>query len=276
MAGTSYNPRARFLGAELREARVAAGIGVRELAKKLGIGHAKISLWENGKKIPTTEDVARYLTAIEVTGDEFDRLLDMARSAGQPNWLEVGIPGIAEQLAALMWFEKVATTIAEVGPLVIPGLLQTGDYARSIMGDRPTADTRVAMRLGRRDVLTRRNPAEFTALIGEAALRQPIAEPDVMAAQLDHLLKTAELPNVTIQVMPANTRWHPGLLGPFVVLTFPKAKPIVHVEHHRSSAFIFDDDDVQAYFEAIDRIHQVTLSPEESLGLIAKVIKETT
>jgi transcriptional regulator with XRE-family HTH domain len=270
----SQTPRARFLGAELRDARTNVGISVRELARRLGIGHAKVSLWENGKKVPTTVDVAAYLQAIGVTGDERERLLDMARQAEQPNWLLAGVPGIDAELGALMEFEKTAREIMVWAPLLVPGLLQTGDYARAIMGTSPSADTRVAMRLGRRDILTRRHPATFTAIIREDVLRQPITDPEVMAAQLDHLQRTAELSNVTVQIMPSQAGYHPGLAGPFVLLEFPKARPIVHLEHHRASAFVFDDDDVTAFIEVAGRLRDVALSPDESAGFIAELLSE--
>jgi transcriptional regulator with XRE-family HTH domain len=270
----SQSPRARFLGAELRDARTMADVTVRELARRLGIGHAKVSLWENGKKIPKTEDVASYLTAIGVTGDERDRLLEMARLAEQPNWLLAGVPGIDAELGALMEFEKTAREITVWAPLLIPGLLQTGDYARAIMGNNPSADTRVAMRLGRRDILTRRHPVQFTAIVGDGVLREAITDPEVTSAQLEHLKRTAELPNVTVQIMPSQSGYHPGLAGPFVLLEFPKAKPIVHLEHHRASAFVFDDDDVTAFVEVAERLRGSAMNPEESAGFIAKLLNE--
>lgn len=270
----SQTPRARFLGAELRDARTKVDISVRELARQLGIGHAKVSLWENGKKIPKTEDVASYLTVIGVTGDERERLLEMARLAEQPNWLLAGVPGIDAELGALMEFEKTAKEITVWAPLLIPGLLQTGDYARAIMGNSPSADTRVAMRLGRRDVLTRRHPAEFTAIIGEAVLRDAITEPEVTVAQLEHLRRTAELPNVTVQIMPSRVGYHPGLAGPFVLLEFAKAKPIVHVEHHRASAFAFEDADVAAFVDVAERLRGLAMNPDESASFIAELMNE--
>jgi transcriptional regulator with XRE-family HTH domain len=272
---TSQSPRARFLGAELRDARTRAKVGVRQLAKILDVQHAKVSHWENGKRIPTTEDVASYLTAIGVTGDERDRLLDMARTVHQPNWLAAGIPGIRQELAALMEFERTAQNIMIWAPLLIPGLLQTGDYARAVMGASPSAGTRVAMRLGRRDILTRRNPVQLTAVMSEGALRQPIAEPDMMADQLDHLVDTAERSNVTVQVIPSRTGWHAGLAGPFVLLEFPKAKPIVHLEHHRASVFLFDDDDVTIYVDVARTICcELAMTPDESLEFIRQTREE--
>jgi transcriptional regulator with XRE-family HTH domain len=274
MPDLSYNPRARFLGAELRDVRERAKVGVRELAKRLGIGHSRISLWENGRKIPTTEDVASFLAALGVVGDERDELLEKTRQAEQKTWVASGIPGIAEQLNALMEFERISTEIVDWCPLVLPGLLQTGDYARAIMGSRPQADTRVAMRLGRRDVLTRRNAVTFTALVNEAALRQPIAEPDIMDAQLRRMLDDAKLPNVTLQVVPSGTSWHPGLMGPFILLRFPKGTPIVHLEHHRASTFVFEDDDIEGFEEAVTIIREKAMSPEDSAAFIEKIISE--
>lgn len=279
MADVSFIPQALWLGADLRAARERAGLGVRELAKKLGMtNHARISLWETGKKIPATGDVERYLDAIGVEPAERQRLLEMARQAKEPNWLAAGIPGVAEQLGALIEIERKAKLIVEwPGPQLIPGLLQTGDVARAIMGGLPAADTSVAMRLARKDILTRRDPVEFVALVGEAALRQPLADPEVMVAQLRHLLAMAELPTVTLQVVPLRTAWRPHMIGPFMLVEFERVKPIVHLEHYRASAFVWDEEDVAAYRELARELREeVAMSSEETAELIAKVIHEET
>ena len=110
----------------------------------------------------------------------------------------------------------------------------------------------------------------------EAALLEPIADTEVMVHQLNHLVSTAELPNVTVQVIPSNvTGWHPGLIGPFMLLEFPKAKSIVHFEHHRASAFIFDDNDVTAYVGLGRRLSELALTPDESVLLIGQIREET-
>jgi Domain of unknown function (DUF5753) len=161
------------------------------------------------------------------------------------------------------------------GPWLIPDLLQTGDYARAIIGASPSAEIRIAMRIGRQELLMRRNPVQFHAVIREAALREPIADTEVIVHQLDHLARVAELPNVTVQVIPSNvTGWHPGLVGPFILLEFLKAKSIVHFEHHRASSFIFDDNDVTAYAELGRRLSELALTPGESVRLIGHVKEE--
>lgn len=266
-------PRARFLGAELRAAREARGISARTLAGWLGMGsHAPISLWETGKKIPTTEDVAAYLAAIGVTGEEREALLVMARDATQMDWLLSG-PGMSVALSALMEFERTARTIFIWSPLVLPGLVQTGDYARVTIGDSPSAETKVKIRLGRRDILTRENPAHLTTVINERVLIDRIARPQVMVAQLAHLRNIGTWANVRVLIVPADAPYHAGYMGMFMTLTFDRARPIVHLEHHRSSAFIYEGIDVVEFISLGEQLQELALSPEDSTTLIDDIRK---
>jgi hypothetical protein len=137
----------------------------------------------------------------------------------------------------------------------------------------PDVDTKVALRAGRREVITRRrNPAEFLALIDSEALVRPVGSSEVMADQLDHLARMAELPNVTIQIVPSTVPgYHQMLAGPFVLFEFPTANPIILLEHYRTSAFIWDRDSVAAYLSVPEEIQRKALSPEGSLKLIKEI-----
>lgn len=274
MAGNSeHPPKARALGAELRECREAAGLKQRELAKAIGVSYVSVSRYETGARSPKPEDVAQILGTLGVTGERYDELVDMARDADQPNWLDSGHAGIRRELTTLIEFERDATAITDVATSVIPGLLQTSDYARAVIGEATSdVDARVAMRIGRRDTLTRRNAPTFAALITEHALREPIGGHGVMAEQLRHLSKMAELDNVTVQVIPAgSTQWHPAHAGQFILFEFAKSAPIVHLEHYRTSAFLHRGRDVIAYQEAATTLRQLAMSPAESVGLIAEI-----
>lgn len=274
---TVDTPRSRALGAELRRLRIRANpdTSLREFAKQVGLSYVALSRWETGKRVPNTEDVATLLAALRVIGDERDRLLAMTRQAQDPNWVA---PGVDRQLTALIDFEQTATTIVDVSPLVLPGLLQTADYARAIMDDgvmtSGEVQTAVITRMGRRDILTRDNPVHLMALVGEAALRYPMGGPTVMAAQLRHVLKMAALPNVTVHAIPISTKWNPSLSGPFVLYEFPVAAPIVHFEHHRSSMFLPDKKDIEDMRKAVHAIRAAALSEEETAALITKIEKE--
>lgn len=275
MASTADTPRSRQLGAELRQARKASGMTTHQLGRQLDRSHTHVSRWETGKLTPSETDTSAVLGILGVTGEERDRLLKLARDAGDPNWVA---PGVDRQLAALTEYERTAHTIVDVQPLLIPGLLQTAEYARSIMigagATRGEADQRVTFRLGRRDVLTQRDPVELVAIIGEHALRYPPCEPDVMLEQLRHLISWAELPNVSLNVIPLEQRYTPALEGPFVLLEFERAKPVVHLEHYRSSTTITDTKDVADYRAAADSLRQATMSPDATTRVITKIIEE--
>ncbi|GAA1339876.1 helix-turn-helix transcriptional regulator [Catellatospora bangladeshensis] len=269
-------PKAVALGAELRAARDRAGTGLRELAKRLGVDHSSLSRAESGERPPNPEVVAAILATLGVTGHEFERIVDMARVTDDSVWVAVSSPDRQSQLSALLSFEQMAVTITDVSPLLIPGLLQTGAYARAIMraGRVPEQEIelRVATRLGRRDVLTRENPVRLTALIGVSALRSDIGGPRVMADQFAQLLKTAEWPNITLRAIPEATGWHPGLEGAFAILD-TQAMSIVHVENRRSGLFYQEAVDVTAYQEAVEQVLDVACSPDETIGLIAREVE---
>lgn len=270
MAATTGTPRARALAAALREARVSGGIGLRELARRINISHTLVSQWENGHRLPKTEDVATVLTGIGVSAEERARIVELARHAGESDWLTAGIPGVSQKLAGVIECERTAVRITEWLPWSIPGLLQTSDYAREIIGPD---EAKLTLRLARRDVLTRRQPVELRAIIGEPALRQVIGSNSVMAHQLSNLLSAPG--NVTVQVVRIGHGWHPGLAGPFILYEFASSPPIVHLEPYRSSTFVYNERDVTDYARAADLLcERVAMSPEKSSKLIVEVINE--
>ena len=277
MAGTT--PKARALGAELRAAREASGLGLRQLADLLETSHATVSRWETGARSPKPEHVAAYLAKVDASAEQREQLVELARDPDGPHWLSVGMPDQQRQLAALLEIEREATCITAVSPLLIPGLLQTAGYAREIMrtGGVPASevDTRVAVRLGRRDAIPRRDPALLRAFIGEAVLNQLIGSPEIMVDQLEALLKYAELDNVDLRVIPTRCGWHPGLEGPFSLAEFHDRTPVVHLENRVSALFLHEPDEVQAYETALDRVREVAMSPDATSRLIANVIKGT-
>lgn len=280
MAVISGTAESRELGAELRRLRTEAGFNTRIMAERTGVSNANISFWETGKRLVPLERLTTYLDALSVTDDERERIMGLRRKADGPGELTTGSINIGKRVTRLIELERTAIKITHVQPLLVPGLLQTSDYSRAVVGDDPDVDTKVALRAGRRDVITRRrNPVEFLALIDSEVLTRPIGSPEVMADQLDQLARMAELPNVTIQVVPSTAPgYHPMLAGPFVMFEFPTATPIVLLEHHRTSAFIWDRESVAAYLSAPEEIQQRALSPERSLKLIKEIAKgmETT
>ena len=282
MSGTTPAPKAYILGAELREARTRAGLTTTALAHKLGYKtHTVILRWESGERVPDEQRVTAFLSHVGASMTEIDRIVAMVSEAkAEPvNSVSVGASGERNQLVALLEFERVATRITDVSPMLVPGLLQSPDYVRAIMRRLPSheIEARAAMRLGRRDVITRsKSPAQYTALIGEHVLHQAIGGEAVLVDQLNLILKLAELANVHVRIIPTAAGFTPAHVGPFVLLEFAHAKPVVHLEHHRSSVFLRDEGDVSAYLSAREDIESEAMSPTESLGLIADVVSNRT
>ncbi|RKT84341.1 Helix-turn-helix domain-containing protein [Saccharopolyspora antimicrobica] len=280
MTETTLAPRAYVLGAELRDARTTAGFGLRELATKLDVSHSVVVRWELGQRVPSTESVSALCAVLGINGTTRERLMRLTREAASepPNTVSVGATGEADQMAALLEFERMATAITEVSPVIVPGMLQTAEYASAIM--RPgipagETDKRVMMRLGRRDLITRRRgPVRFTAIMLESALHQSIGGRYVMVDQLHFLLEMGERDNVEIRVIPRSAGWTPAHAGPFVLLEFAKAEPVVHLEHHRSSVFLREDADVKAFASARDDVEQSAMSQEDTAELIARIINQ--
>lgn len=250
-------------------------MSTRRVAHLVGRSSSHVSRWETGNLTPSEADTATVLAVLGVTGAERERLLELARDALDPNWVA---PGVDKQLAALAEYERTAHTIIDVEPLMIPGLMQTVDYARAMMvafgATRGEADQRATHRAGRQHVLTDTRPVELVAIVGEHALRHTPCPPEVMANQLRHLLKLSGQDNVTLQILPSDSASAPALTGPWVLMEFAKQQPVLHLEHYSASVTLTDPKTAARYREAADTLRQAAMSPDDSSGLIANVITE--
>lgn len=276
---TRATHRARSLAAALRDVRTRAKVSVREVARRLSVHHTTVSRWETGAVVPSAEDVAAYLAVISVTGDERDRILALARASDESDWLISGPPGISPQLASVMDYERTASAITVWAPLVIPGLLQTSDYAAAIISRSSASispgevEARVMVRNARRDALTRLHPVQLHALVGLPALHGQIGGRAIMVSQLRHIADMAQRDNVTVQAYDLGGEWTPAHAGQFILYEFEEdLSPVVYLEHHRSGAFLVDEQDVVDYKAAAETIRREAMSPSETTELIASVI----
>jgi hypothetical protein len=240
--------------------------------------------WETAKRVPDAESVATYLQAVGITGDDREQILELARGADDPSWLASGIPGASNGLAGVLECERTTTEMVEWCPLVMPGLLQTPEYAKPMFEydqalSEAEVDGLVQVRIDRRKVLTDARdddlgPAEYKALIGEYALRERVGGKRVLVSQLRQLLEFANFPTVTLRIVRSGGDWHPGLAGSFILYNFAESPSIVHLEHHKASAFLYDEHDITAYKVASSVIRRRAMNPDESIEFVAEVIKE--
>lgn len=271
-------PKARALGGALRQARTDSGVKLRELAAKINRDPGVLSRWETGDRTPKPEHVAQVLTTLGVRGATYDDIMSLAYDTDAPLWVATSLPEQRQQLAALVDSERTARRITVVAPLLIPGLLQTEDYIRAIMssgGVEPSEIvTRVAIRIARKEAITRENSVPLIAFVGEAALNQLIGDRQVMLEQFKYLLRICSRPNVTFRVFPFDSGWHPALEGAFGLIEPEQEPPVVQLENRRSGFFLHGDDDVTLYRDAIRSIGDVALTENESVLRVHEAINK--
>ncbi|GHK04099.1 helix-turn-helix domain-containing protein [Streptomyces sp. NPDC003753] len=278
-----YGPavRRRKLGAELRALRARAGLTSGEAAGLVGWHQSKVSRIETGSSGVKPADVRLLLDAYDVQDPELrDLLLVLAGSedgGGRQNWWHAYRGVLPPTYRDFISLESQASGMRTLETSVVPGLLQTPEYARAVtraaVGTLEDAklDALVEVRLARQDVLRADPPLELSAVLDEAVLRREIGGPGVMARQLRRLLEAARLPQVRLQVLPFTAGAHIGITGPFVIFSFPSRSDldVVVLDHLTSSLYLERKEDLQAYSEAFTSLQIHALSPEESLDYIA-------
>ncbi|MGH3933238.1 MAG: helix-turn-helix domain-containing protein [Pseudonocardiaceae bacterium] len=267
-------PQARGLAAGLRALRKEAELSMQEVADQLGWSQPMISRIEAGKRVVTPEEVSALLATYRVTGEERDRLIDMARGG----WLETGPAGIPAQTMLLAQYETEAIRLVSVDLMVFPGLLQTRAYTSALMragGIAPAEiEPRVELRQRRQRTLDAANPPHLLAILDEAALRRPQGGRLVMVEQLEHLLVMAQRPNIELRVIPFDHGGHAAIGGAYMLLEFAAASPIVHLGNRGATVFLDEPDDVAIYLDTTANLRAVALEHGPSVNFVAAVTAE--
>ncbi|MFJ5265354.1 helix-turn-helix domain-containing protein [Streptomyces sp. NPDC088387] len=274
--------RRRKLGAELRALRARVGLTSGEAAALVGWHQSKVSRIETGASGVKPADVRLLLDAYGVEEPELrELLLALAGSEdlGRHHWWHAYRGVLPPTYRDFISLESQARTMRTLETSVVPGLLQTPDYARAVTRaaveglDEQRVDALVEVRLARQDVLLARPPLELNAVLDEAVLRREVGGPDVMARQLERLTEAARLPQVRLQVLPFAAGAHIGVTGPFVIFSFPSTSDldVVVLDHLTSSLYLERKEDLEAYSEAFNTLRIHALSPEDSLDYIAGI-----
>ncbi|MFJ3932240.1 MULTISPECIES: helix-turn-helix domain-containing protein [unclassified Streptomyces] len=276
---SNVNPtvRRRRLGQELRRLRELKGMTAEEVAERLLVSQSKISRLENGRRSISQRDVRDLCGVYEVEDHRIvDSLMQMAKDSRQQGWWHAfgDIP-----YSVYIGLETDAASLRVYESLIVPGLLQTRDYAQAVItGMWPEAtpieiDKRIQVRLKRQDRLTDPdNPLRFWAVIDEALLRRAVGSPAIMAEQLLHLAELSERPHVTLQVLPFEVGAHPGMYGKFAILEFQDAMDasVVYLEGVTSDLYLERAADVQSYEIMYEHLRAEALSAEQSRDFILK------
>jgi len=257
-----------------------------EVSRALGWSKSKVSRYELARGGLKPADVLRLLDTYQVEGSQRDQLLALAEEARRRGWWDAYSDVLTEGHQAFIGLEAEATSIREWQLSVIPGLLQTERYAREVLSGYHEVATisplaisrRLETRLIRQQLLTRDEPLELVTLLDEAVLRRQRGGRAVMRAQLQRLAEAAELPNVTIQILPLN-RNHGLAVDSFAILQFGKDQEaalhdVVSMEHLINELYVEGDTDTYQFRLAFDHLAEESLPPSESRELILSVARE--
>ncbi|WP_395111278.1 Scr1 family TA system antitoxin-like transcriptional regulator [Actinomadura sp. SCN-SB] len=256
-------------GKELAHAREAAGLTGKQLAEAIYVAPSTIGMWETGKRVPKLKELrlcedklgTRKPDAGEDAPGYLERLLVKWVSRDiSPEWSEW--KEVEEQASTVLWYELS----------VVPGLLQTPDYARAVLQYNHQApmdlEQRVLDRLERQAVLEQGDPPTCVFVMDEYAIRRCVGGPKVMHEQLVRLLELAEHPDIIMQIIPAGTEY--SVSCPFVIAKVDGAE-IAHLDDALTGRMIEGHEKVSQIVKTWQRIHSAALPDKASLELMEKV-----
>ena len=269
--------RRRELGARLRALRLERGLTVEQVAESLLCSASKVSRMETGHSSATLRDVRDLCRIYGLTeAAQVAHLMDLAREGKQQGWWQ---SHELDYFATYVDLEQAATVTSYFQSSIVPGLLQTPEYARAMyQGGLPAeltperSDELINVRLRRQQILTGESPPRLHTVLDEAVLHRVVGGPATMAAQLRHLVKVANMPNVTLQLIPFKTGAHPGMDNMFNILEFGDlVPPIVYAEGLMGWLYIEREHEVARYQRVFEHLRSIALNPQESIELIFRI-----
>ena len=258
------SPRA-FYGAELRRLREAAGLTQAQLGERAFCSGAYIGQFETAVRRPQM-DVSKLFDEILGSGGHLQRLCRLARETKHP-----------EYFADAAELEKLATTISEYAPMLVPGLLQTEDYARAItratlpLAPDVEVEEHVQARMNRQRLLEGPTTPQMWVVLHETVLRVPMGGPAVMREQLLYIARLGRDHRALVQVLPFAAAADTGMSGMASVMTFADAPSVVYTEDAITGRLVDEPALVAEYEKSYDLARAAALSPRESLAFVESV-----
>jgi transcriptional regulator with XRE-family HTH domain len=272
-----------LVGAQLRRLRTELGLSREEAGEAIRASEWKIHRLENGQVGFKERDIIDLLRLYEVTDpDEVVAFLLLTREANTPGWWQHYGDVLPRWFRTYVDLESAAALIRTYEGQFIPGLLQTDDYMRAVIGGAQLEESseemgrRVRLRMARQTLLTREHPPRLWAVVDEAALRRPVGGPEVMRGQLERLIDASKLPNVTLQVLPFAVGAHSGMPGAFSILRFadPELPDVVYLEHLTNAVYLDKRDEVERYLDVMESLCDDSEHPGRTVELLERVLDE--
>ena len=277
--------RRRQLSRQLRELRTAAGFTTMDAAASAtGLSRATISRIESAKQVILPRTVRLLCQIYGIGSPTLDAMLRLAEEAGDDrNWQSAYAGTVPDWFERYVDEESDATEMWTYEAELVPGLLQTADYIRAVrLASEPDAgredlDRAVAFRVARQERLTAKRGPKLHAVINEAVLHRQVGGPEVMSAQLRHLLAISERPNVTLQVLPFAVGAHAAMAGSFMILRFPPSTGVATIFVEVDSHGMYRDKPAEfdRYEWIFGRVRAQALDPATSRTLLSSMTQAT-
>jgi transcriptional regulator with XRE-family HTH domain len=266
------------LASALREARVNAGMSINDVAEHLICSAAKVSRMETGRRPVSPRDVRDLCNLFKLSEDERDRLMALARDSRSRAWWETR--NLTPVYSTYVGLEVSAASIQDFKSSIVPGLLQTKDYAHAVTEGffatpDPVAVNRLTQtRMERQEILFGRpEPPHVHVVLDEAALCRVVGGYEVMTEQLEKLISDAASPNIEIQIVPFSAGAHAGVETTFTILSFAdSAIPTAGFSEDVFGALQLDAEQLIRSQQIFGQVVKAALPPEESVALIARYV----
>jgi transcriptional regulator with XRE-family HTH domain len=276
----------RRLRTELRRARQQAGLTQEQVAEAMEWSLSKVIRIEAGTVGISANDLKALLGYYKVVDtEEIAGLLALARAGRERPWQSVYRDVVSPRLLQFIEFEEAASVTRNFQPLAVPGLLQTEEYARSMLG-QPSADisdkridSMVEVRVRRQELLDRDDSPLMFFIMDEAVTRRLVGGKDAMRRQLRRIVELGERPRITVEVVPFSVGAHRGLQGSFVIQEFPDPADddVLYLESPQGEVISRDDPElVLHYREVFEELRRLSLGPERSLTFLSKLADDLT
>jgi hypothetical protein len=285
-ATSSPTVKRRRLAAELHACREEANLTIDDVADELEWSAAKISRIENARVRVLPRDVKHLLRIYGVAegGPEWDLMVTLARESHQKGWWHAYGDTLGESFRTYVGLETAATTMRTYESECIPGLLQSEDYARAIIGAALSPgtdddiDKNVAVRMARQARLSGDESPELWAVVNEAGIRRMVGGATVMRSQLGRLIEASRLPNITLQILPFSAGAHPGMDGAFMILGFaePSDPEVQYATSSSGGLFLEGPRELKRSAQIFNHLRALALSIDQSRALITQVRDELT
>ncbi|SFQ50426.1 Helix-turn-helix domain-containing protein [Amycolatopsis arida] len=273
MADRISDARRREVGDQLRKRRVVADLTLAQLSDRTGFSVTKISRMESGLATYSEVDITIHLAHCRQSSNEIAEVLYLGRET------EKGYLVRRDSLRTLVLHENTARTITTASPVLVPGLLQTEDYARTsmqVLGNRDEAQiaARVQVRLERQSLLYRWNPPKFTFYLCEGALRSKMGSNRVMNEQLLHLGFVAERANITIRVVPSTASSGALCVSQLTLMSFAAHGSLLYTDTLVAGLFVENREDIATSRALLGRLAQDALDERQSREFLARLASE--